>query len=132
MPVHASSYDVWLAKVREALDSINMRMEDWQAVSAFDFEREFAAGAFPDDAALRANRFWWLEQNRKINQACCLTPNCWLPRGHQEDCQPDITLHGKHSRFRSSASPERTRRIVRRSRYFSVAAQNRSREIAAV
>src|SRR5271157_5696714 len=71
MPVHASSYDVWLAKVREALDSINMRMEDWQAVSAFDFEREFAAGAFPDDAALRANRFWWLEQNRKINQACC-------------------------------------------------------------
>jgi hypothetical protein len=44
MAVDASSYNAWLTKVREALDAINMPMEDWQAVSAFDFEREFGAG----------------------------------------------------------------------------------------
>jgi len=57
MAVRASSYNDWLTKVREVLDSINMPMEDWQAVSTFDFERVFAAGSSPDDAALEANRF---------------------------------------------------------------------------
>ena len=34
-----------MARAREGdSDSINMPMEDWQAVSAFDFEREFAMG----------------------------------------------------------------------------------------
>jgi len=64
MAVLASSYNAWPTKVRETLDSINMPMEEWQAVSAFDFEQEFAAGSSPDDAALRANRFWWLQQSQ--------------------------------------------------------------------
>jgi len=58
MAVHASSYNDWLTKVSEALDSINMPMEDWQEVSPFDFKREFVAGSSPDEAALRANKFW--------------------------------------------------------------------------
>src|SRR5271165_1537894 len=92
MAVYAGSYNAWLTKVREALDSINMPMEDWQAVSAFDFEREFAAGSSPDDAALTATKFWWLQQNRRRNQDCCRTPNCWLPRGHQYLRFPAIVL----------------------------------------
>src|SRR5271165_2509214 len=92
MPVDASSYDAWLAKVREALDSINMPMEDWQGVSPFDFKREFAAGSSPDDVALRANRFWWQQQNRRMDQDCRRTPDCWLPRGHQYLRFPAIVL----------------------------------------
>jgi hypothetical protein len=81
MAIHANSYDAWLAKVRDVLDSIKMPIETWQATSAFDFEREFAAESSPDNAALRANKFWWLQQNRRIDQDCCRTPNCWLPEG---------------------------------------------------
>ena len=44
MALLTDAYDKWLVRVRETLDSINMPMEDWQAVSAFDFEREFAMG----------------------------------------------------------------------------------------
>ena len=84
----ADTYDAWLKRVRETLDSINMPMEDWQAVSAFDFEREFGAGSSPKDAALTANRFWWLRQNRRIGQDCRRTPDCWLPRNHSGECQP--------------------------------------------
>jgi hypothetical protein len=43
------TYDAWLKRVRETLDSINMPMEDWQAASAFDFKRESSAGVSPDD-----------------------------------------------------------------------------------
>ena len=88
MVLPTDAYNVWLADVREALDSINMPMEDWQTVSSFDFKREFAAGVSPDDAALKANRFWWLQQNRKIGQDCPRTSNCWLPQGHQGECEP--------------------------------------------
>ena len=80
----------WLKRVRETLDSINMPMEDWQAVSPFDFGREFAAGISPGEAALRANRFWWLQQNKRIDQDCCRTPNCWLPQGHLGSRPPTI------------------------------------------
>jgi hypothetical protein len=45
----ADTYDAWLKRVRETLDSINTPMEDSQAVSAFDFKREFSAGVSPDD-----------------------------------------------------------------------------------
>ena len=45
----AYTYDAWLKRVRETLDSINTPMEDSQAVSAFDFKREFSAGVSPDD-----------------------------------------------------------------------------------
>jgi hypothetical protein len=53
-----AAYNTWLVEVTEVLDSINMPMEAWQAVSAFDFEREFAAGVSAEDAALKANNFW--------------------------------------------------------------------------
>ena len=37
------------------------------------------------DAAMKANRFWWHEQNKSLKQDCRVTPNCWLP--HQGECQ---------------------------------------------
>jgi hypothetical protein len=76
-----SLYDVWLGKVRAALNSINMPMEDWQATWHFDFEAEYKAGAKAEDVALSANRFWWREQNKSLKQNCPVTPDCWLPRG---------------------------------------------------
>jgi hypothetical protein len=37
---------------------------------------------------MRANRFWWYQQNKSLNQECPpLTPSCWLPLGHQGNCQ---------------------------------------------
>jgi hypothetical protein len=42
MALLTESYGMWLVRVKETLDSINMPMEDWQTVSAFDFKREFA------------------------------------------------------------------------------------------
>jgi hypothetical protein len=87
MPVEANAYGIWLVQVGEALNSINMPMETWQPVSEFNFRREFAAGTSPNDAALKANKFWWYQQNRAIGQDCRTTPNCWLPRDHQGECQ---------------------------------------------
>jgi hypothetical protein len=82
------TYESWLKEVKEALDSINMPMADWQSQWAFDFSREFSAGMSANDAAKKANRFWWLHQNKAIGQDCRKTVNCWLPRNHQDDCQP--------------------------------------------
>jgi hypothetical protein len=65
-----------------------MLMDDWQKRWPFDFQGEYKAGATADDAALKANRFWWHEQNKSLKQDCRLTLNCWLPRGHQGACQP--------------------------------------------
>jgi hypothetical protein len=59
MGVNSNPYDFWFTQVREALDSINMLIEDWQTKWTFDFQREFAAGVPPADAALKANKFWW-------------------------------------------------------------------------
>lgn len=84
----ADAYEVWLDQVRVALRSINMQMEDWQPIWSFDFPREHEAGTTPDDAAMKANRFWWHQQNKSLKQDCQKTPNCWLPRGHQGECQP--------------------------------------------
>ncbi len=83
-----AKYEVWLTEVRAALESINMPLEDWQKVWTFDFEREHRAGTRPEDAADKANRFWWYRQNVSLGKECRLTRNCWLPRGHQGDCQP--------------------------------------------
>lgn len=82
------SYESWLNEVRIALDSINMRMDDWQKNWSFGFEHEFRAGADPARAAERANRFWWRAQNKAVGQECRTRHDCWLPRGHQGDCQP--------------------------------------------
>ena len=83
-----TDYKEWIAEVQEALRSINMTMDDWQTRWQFDFKAEYKAGTKPEDAAMRANRFWWFEQNKSLNQNCRLTSKCWLPSGHQGPCQP--------------------------------------------
>ena len=84
----ADTYEVWLDQVKDALRSINMQMEDWQGVWSFDFSAEYKAGTNPDAAAMKANRFWWREQNKSLKQDCTKTPGCWLPQNHQGGCQP--------------------------------------------
>jgi len=37
---------------------------------------------------MKANRYWWHEQNKSMGRECDKFPGCWLPRGHQGDCQP--------------------------------------------
>jgi len=81
------TYEVWLAEVQASLRAINMPLDEWQQSWHFDFTAEHAAGTSPEDAAANANRFWWREQNRALNQDCRNTPNCWLPRGHPGECQ---------------------------------------------
>jgi len=84
----ADTYEPWLEQVKDALRSINMPMEDWQGVLPFDFSGEHDAGTTPDEAAMKANRYWWHEQNKSLKRDCQKTPGCWLPRGHQGVCQP--------------------------------------------
>jgi hypothetical protein len=82
------TYEIWLEEVKDALHSINMPMEDWQGVWPFDFSGEHDAGATPGEAAMKANRYWWREQNKSLKQDCQKVPGCWLPRAHQAECQP--------------------------------------------
>lgn len=82
------TYESWLNEVRSALASINMPLDEWQRVWVFNFSAEYNAGTVPAKAAERANRFWWHEQNKKIGQQCRKASNCWLPTGHQGECQP--------------------------------------------
>jgi hypothetical protein len=82
------TYEVWLHQVEDALRSVNMSISDWQGRWAFDFRVEYDAGSKADDAAMKANRYWWHEQNKALKQDCREIPNCWLPRGHQGACQP--------------------------------------------
>jgi hypothetical protein len=84
----STDYDKWILEVIEALHSINMNMDDWHHRWAFDFKKEFGLGTSPENAALKANRYWWFQQNLALNQQCRKVPNCWLPRGHNGDCQP--------------------------------------------
>ena len=88
MRLMADAYEVWLDQVRDALRSIDMSMEDWQKIWAFDFAAEHKSGTTPDAAAMKANRFWWREQNKSIGRGCDKILGCWLPRGHQGECQP--------------------------------------------
>ena len=82
------SYEVWLKDVQDALSSINMLLSEWQKTWAFDFQAQFNAGTNANDTAIKANQFWWHQQNKAIDQDCRKTENCWLPRDHQGDCQP--------------------------------------------
>jgi hypothetical protein len=82
------TYEIWLEEVKDALRSINMPMDDWQGVWPFDFSGEHDAGTTPNEAATKANRFWWHQQNKSLKKDCTKTPNCWLPQGHQGKCQP--------------------------------------------
>ena len=84
----ADAYQLWLDQVRDALRSINMQMDDWQPIWSFDFSQTYQAGTTPGDAAMKANRFWWREQNKSLKQDCAKTPGCWLPLDHQGACQP--------------------------------------------
>jgi len=84
----ANEYEAWLDQVRTALHSINMSMDDWQPVWPFDFPGEHDKGTDSGAAAMKANRFWWYRQNRSIGRECDIVPGCWLPRGHQGECQP--------------------------------------------
>ncbi len=84
----SDAYEVWLDQVKEALRSINMRIEDWQPMCPFDFESEYEAGTSADDAAMKANRFWWHQQNKSMGRDCDRLPGCWLPKEHQGECQP--------------------------------------------
>jgi hypothetical protein len=88
MTVTRIEYQSWLRQVQEALSSINMLMEDWQNVWAFDFRREFDAGATANVAEMKANKYWWHQQNKDMGQDCLKVPNCWLPRDHQGECEP--------------------------------------------
>jgi hypothetical protein len=88
MTVNAIAYEPWLKEVEEALASINMPMSDWQKLWAFDFRREFNAGTTASGAAMKANQYWWMQQNKAIGQDCRKTPNCWLPGNHQGECKP--------------------------------------------
>jgi hypothetical protein len=83
-----ASYEAWLQEVEQALASINMPMEEWQKRWAFDFPREFHSGAAASDAAMKANKFWWHEQNKAVHQDCTLSGDCWLPRGTRATASP--------------------------------------------
>jgi len=83
-----SPYDIWISDVRSALQSINMPMDEWQNNWRFDFEHEYKTGSDSSQAAEKANRYWWYEQNKALRQECRRTPHCWLPQNHQGECQP--------------------------------------------
>ena len=83
-----TTYYVWFEEVKQALASINMPTDEWQNQWVFDFRREFESGAEANVAAIKANRFWWHQQNIAMNRDCPRTANCCLPNNHQGDCQP--------------------------------------------
>ncbi len=84
----AAQYETWLQEVGSALRSINMPMEEWQDAWKFDFQREYSIGTPPGDAAAKANRFWWFQQNKTTGRNCRNAANCWLPDKHAGECQP--------------------------------------------
>jgi len=69
-----------------------MPMDDWQSIWSFDFKGEHDRGTSPDDAAAKANRFWWYQQNKSMGRECDKVPGCWLPRSHQGNCQPQYEI----------------------------------------
>ena len=95
MIVTIKAYESWLMEVEAALSSINMLMSDWQTHWAFDFGREFNRGTTPTDTAMKANRFWWYQQNKAIGKECRKTSGCWLPSDHQGHCKLVVEeIHG--------------------------------------
>ncbi len=94
----ASSYEEWMNEVRAAFDSLDMPMADWQVIGAFDYRGEYDAGVKPDDAARKANRYWWHEWNKSLKQNCRQRQDCWLPHGHQGECQPVVELAAQRRR----------------------------------
>jgi hypothetical protein len=62
-------------RMQAALQSINMSMDDWQPVWPFDFSSEHDKGTNPDAAAMKANRFWWYQQNKPMGCECDKMPD---------------------------------------------------------
>ena len=76
-------YEVWLEQVQKALKSINMSMDDWQPVWPFDFSGEHDKGTDPNAAAMKANRFWWYQEQvyrARMRQAARLLASTRPPR----------------------------------------------------
>jgi hypothetical protein len=88
------SFENWINDVKEALASVNMPLEAWQKTFHFDFRLEFERGTTPTQAAEKANRFWWRQQNEDIGQQCRKRFDCWLPNGHQGACEPVKPVRG--------------------------------------
>lgn len=82
------SFEQWMNQVNAAFDSLSMPLQDWHAIGAFDYRSEYDAGAHPNDAAMKAHHYWWHEWNKSLKQNCRETKDCWLPRGHQGQCEP--------------------------------------------
>jgi hypothetical protein len=62
----SANYDAWFNDVEDALCSINMPLKDWQKTWAFDFQAEFNAGTSANETAMKANQFWWYQQNKAM------------------------------------------------------------------
>jgi len=77
-----------MKQVHAAFEKMHMPMADWQVIGAFDYRKQFDAGVKAADAAMKANRHWWHDWNKSLKQDCRQTNDCWLPRGHQGECQP--------------------------------------------
>ena len=84
----SESFEEWMNEVRAAFESLEGPMADWQVIGAFDYRSEYDAGVKSDAAAQKANRHWWREWNKSLKQECRQSEDCWLPRGHQGQCQP--------------------------------------------
>jgi hypothetical protein len=81
------TYDGWLNDVQVELQSMGMGVEAWQRYWQFDFHSEYKARTSVRETARKANRFWWQNQNRALMQDCPLSRDCWLPVGHEGDCE---------------------------------------------
>ena len=77
-------YQDWFDDVRNALRSINMPMDDWQKLWPFNFISEYEAGSQPADAAAKANRHWWHEQNKSSTASGWST---WIGMTEPSSCR---------------------------------------------
>jgi len=71
----------------------------------FDFSREFSAGTSAIEAAGKANRFWWHQQNKAIGQDCLKTQGLLAPT--QSSRRLPARLKGA---LWAAAGPENSRR----------------------
>ena len=60
-PAPRPDFQTWLREVRTILLGMNTDMDEWQSNWAFDFRREYDAGAAAVIAAAHAHSFWWQE-----------------------------------------------------------------------
>ena len=59
-----------MTDVKEALASINMPFDQWQGAFPYpDFLKDYEAGISPSESAAWANRHYWAEQDKVLEQA---------------------------------------------------------------